>query len=48
MSRTIATVTVVFQGNDSVDDYDVHERLRKMIEDDCVPIEYMVEGDKDD
>jgi len=48
MSRTIATVTVVFQGNDSVDDYDVHERLRKMIEDDCVPIEYIVEGDEDE
>ena len=48
MSKTIATVTVVFQGNDSVDDYDVHERLREMIEEDAVPIEYMVEGDKDD
>ena len=47
MSKTIATVTVVFQGNKPVDDYDVHERLRKMIEDDCVPIEYTVEGDED-
>ena len=44
MSRTIATVTVVFQGNEPIDDYDVHERLREMIEEDAVPIEYMVEG----
>ena len=48
MSRTIATVTVVFQGHDPVDDYDVPERLREMIEEDAVPIEYIVEGDKDD
>ena len=45
MSKTIATVTVVFQGNDPVDDYDVHERLREMIEEDAVPIEYTVEGE---
>ena len=48
MSKTIATVTVVFQDNEPIDDYDVHERLREMIEDDAVPIEYIVEGDKDD
>ena len=47
MSKTIATVTVVFQGNDPVQDFDVHERLRKMIEEDAVPIEYTVEGDED-
>ena len=47
MSKTIATVTVVFQGNDPVQDFDVHERLQKMIEEDAVPIEYTVEGDED-
>ena len=45
MSKTIATVTVVFQGNEPIDDYDVHERLREMIEEDAVPIEYEREGE---
>ena len=48
MHKTIATVTVVFQGNEPIQDFDVHERLRDMIEEDAVPIEYMVEGDKDE
>ena len=50
MSKTIATVTIVFQDNDyalGVQDFDVHERLLEMIEEDAVPIDYIVEGDED-
>ena len=46
MSKTTAIVTVVF--NDiNLTDFDVHERLLNMIEEDAVPIEYTVEGDED-
>ena len=48
MSITIATVEVVF-AYDEVSDFEVHERLLEMIEQDAVPIEYTtVEGDEDE
>jgi len=46
MAKTIATVIVVFDGDDTVSDFEVHERLQEMIEQDAVPIDYRVEEDE--
>ena len=48
MAITIATVEVVF-AYDNVSDFEVHERLQEMIEQDAMPIDYRtVEGDEDE
>ena len=47
MSKTTAIVTVVFH-DINPSDFDVHERLLNMIEEDAVPVEYIVEGDRDE
>jgi hypothetical protein len=41
--KTIATVTVVFESDTVISDFEVHERLQEMIEQDAVPIEYTTE-----
>jgi len=46
MAKTIATITVVFDGDDTVSDFEVHERLQEMIEQDAVPIGYTTEEDE--
>ena len=50
MSITIATVEVVF-AYDNVSDFEVHQRLQEMIEQDAMPIDYRTvegEGDEDE
>ena len=41
--KTIATVTVVFESDTVISDFEVHERLQELIEQDAVPIEYTTE-----
>ena len=50
MTITIATVEVVF-AYDNVSDFEVHQRLQEMIEQDAMSIEYTTvegEGDEDE
>ena len=48
MTITIATVEVVF-AYDNVSDFEVHERLQEMIEQDAMSIDYRtVEGYEDE
>ena len=38
--KTVVTVSVVFDGDETISEFDVHERLTELIEQDALPMTF--------
>ncbi len=38
--KTVVTVSVVFDGDETISEFDVHERLKDLIEQDALPMTF--------